>query len=709
MTTHGRVTIASPTAILTYHRIGEGFATRVAYDVSLVQFREHLLEIAGAAEAMRGPIICLRNGLQTVLTFDDGTACHWTASRVLDEFAIKGVFFVIVDRLGREGYLTRAQLEDLVARGHVIGSHSVSHRRLNRLPAEEVALECGESRRVLANITGQDVTWFAFPGGHLNARAARIAREAGYDVVRTMQWGYATEKNSRLAPTLPIMSFHDRRHVRRMIDGDWPLWPYRMKKAAKWLIPERAYVSLRNSLVRRRISGRELPPPSPRGVVLASAESFLAGWFSRLNQAQVAYCVLGPSTQVLPKVPEGDLDVIFRREDMAAARSMLEECVAAAGAVMAQSLQDAERGIMYVVYLPHESDGRRFIKLDLNQDFHESGRLLLHGGWLLDSRSTMDTGGVAFPVAAPEREFICYLLKKVWKGRADDRSLQHLSACLHRAPKACRAELGRYWPSHATTRIEDAIVNLDVAAFSAYVEEWRAISRRTLPPIGMRAFLAERCRRLERALRPTGLVVAILGPDGAGKSTLLKDLPLRCAPLGRRCRVFHLLPPIKATPSRSMPTTDPHGLPLRGFATSVMKLGYFVLRYNAGWLASVSGPYRRTGLVYFDRYYQDMLADPARYRMGVSPWVVRLFGSLIPQPDLYLVLDVAPEVARSRKVEVKESESMRQFHAYRALAQRLPRAVLIDANSCPEEVAARCEWAIVEAMAQKAADRGRHG
>src|SRR5687767_3420824 len=152
MTTCSGSAVATRTAILTYHRIGDGFSKPVAYDVSLAQFREHLLEIDDASEGRRGPFVRLRNGMEVVLTFDDGTACHWIAARVLDEFAMKGVFFIIVNRVGRDGYLTCAQIEDLVARGHVIGSHSVSHRRLNRLPREEVTMECGESRKSLASL-----------------------------------------------------------------------------------------------------------------------------------------------------------------------------------------------------------------------------------------------------------------------------------------------------------------------------------------------------------------------------------------------------------------------------------------------------------------------------------------------------------------------------------------------------------------------------
>ena len=198
-----------------------------------------------------------------------------------------------------------------------------------------------------------------------------------------------------------------------------------------------------------------------------------------------------------------------------------------------------------------------------------------------------------------------------------------------------------------------------------------------------------------------GFVTAILGPDGSGKSTVLSKILPRTANLGQETWQFHLWPRGDRQARQRAPVTAPHSLPPRGLASSTLKLLFLAWRYNAGWLAAVFKPYRRSAMIWFDRYYHDMLADPKRYRMGAPAWLVRLVGRLIPKPDLFLILDVRPEVARARKSEVSEAESQRQFHAYRALAKELPNAVLIDANGSSEEVAAACERAVVAAMARR--------
>lgn len=193
--------------------------------------------------------------------------------------------------------------------------------------------------------------------------------------------------------------------------------------------------------------------------------------------------------------------------------------------------------------------------------------------------------------------------------------------------------------------------------------------------------------------RQARLVIAVLGPDGSGKTTLLNELPRIFAMQGHPGLYFHLWPTLRLHASGGGIVTDPHSRKPRGLLSSIAKLFYLVGRYNLGWLISIRLRGRRS-FVYFDRYYQDILVDPRRYRMGVPKRIVRLFGLAIPGPDLFLVLDLLPEVARARKVEVSEVESERQFHAYRALAMELPNAVLVDASRAPKDVVRACEMII---------------
>ncbi|MFE1877763.1 polysaccharide deacetylase family protein [Streptomyces sp. NPDC059496] len=112
-----------------------------------------------------------------LVTFDDGYRDNWTHARdLLRRFDVRAVFFAVTGRIGqrsshpREDFLDRAECDGLAADGHLIGAHTRTHPHLDRLPAEQVQTEVGDS---LADIR----TWygdgparlFAYPYGGIPA------------------------------------------------------------------------------------------------------------------------------------------------------------------------------------------------------------------------------------------------------------------------------------------------------------------------------------------------------------------------------------------------------------------------------------------------------------------------------------------------------------------------------------------------------------
>ena len=99
------------------------------------------------------------------------------------------MFYVTVDHLGKEGYLTKTELRELSDLGFEIGSHSLTHRHLNDLDAKEIRSELVDSKNVLEEITGKRVDHFSCPGGRVNALVTDVAVAAGYKSVATSQLG----------------------------------------------------------------------------------------------------------------------------------------------------------------------------------------------------------------------------------------------------------------------------------------------------------------------------------------------------------------------------------------------------------------------------------------------------------------------------------------------------------------------------------------
>ena len=106
---------------------------------------------------------------------------------------------------------------------------------------------------------------------------------------------------------------------------------------------------------------------------------------------------------------------------------------------------------------------------------------------------------------------------------------------------------------------------------------------------------------------------------------------------------------------------DPHGQPARGTLISVFKLAYLLVANWLGYLVAVRPQLAHGKLVLFDRYFPDCLVDPKRYRLPAScRRMTELIARLLPQPDLYVVLDAPASVLQERKHEVTLAESERQ-------------------------------------------------
>ncbi|WP_428986511.1 polysaccharide deacetylase family protein [Streptomyces camelliae] len=125
------------------------------------------------------------------LTFDDGYADFLTnALPVLTRWGCTATLFVLPGRLGgrndwdllgpRKPLLTADGIRRAAAAGVEIGSHGLTHVDLTRADDSLLAAETAESRAVLEELTGTEVTGFCYPYGTVDRRAMDAVRAAGY-------------------------------------------------------------------------------------------------------------------------------------------------------------------------------------------------------------------------------------------------------------------------------------------------------------------------------------------------------------------------------------------------------------------------------------------------------------------------------------------------------------------------------------------------
>jgi peptidoglycan/xylan/chitin deacetylase (PgdA/CDA1 family) len=125
----------------------------------------------------------------SLITFDDGGESYYTsAADRLEALGWRGHCFVTTDFIGQRGFLTAAQIRELDARGHVIGSHSATHpARFSALSAAEMRREWSDSRVALEDLLGRAVTVASVPGGYFSPAVAHAAAVAGLRVLFTSE------------------------------------------------------------------------------------------------------------------------------------------------------------------------------------------------------------------------------------------------------------------------------------------------------------------------------------------------------------------------------------------------------------------------------------------------------------------------------------------------------------------------------------------
>ncbi|MHB1565343.1 MAG: polysaccharide deacetylase family protein [Acidiferrobacter sp.] len=254
------------TVILMYHDVVDendcstsGFSGAGAdrYKIMLSRFQAHM---AALTAAFPGCVPSLTDSHSPfALTFDDGGASglHLVAEPLAAR-GWKGHFFIVTGQLGMRGFLSVSALRAMLAMGHQIGTHTVSHpQRLSTLPYDRIVREWSESRRRLEDVLGIEITSGAVPGGFCNRRVREAAVEAGLNLLLTSEptVRYRVEPGIKICGRFAIVGNDDAVMAVALVRVD----AVRRQKARRWRALGLAkgalgpvYPALRESLLRLR-------------------------------------------------------------------------------------------------------------------------------------------------------------------------------------------------------------------------------------------------------------------------------------------------------------------------------------------------------------------------------------------------------------------------------------------------------------------------
>ena len=173
--------------ILLYHHIADR-DTPDRYYVSVDDFRAQMQRLHDLDYTPITPGLCIDallhgGGLPVrpvVLTFDDGNLdVYQNGFPIMQSLGFIGAEYLIANYLNKQGYLSKAQLQEMVLAGWEVGSHGLNHLDLtqnHKLLNQELL----ESRHILEDNLGMHIATFAYPFGNYDPVVMEAVKSSGY-------------------------------------------------------------------------------------------------------------------------------------------------------------------------------------------------------------------------------------------------------------------------------------------------------------------------------------------------------------------------------------------------------------------------------------------------------------------------------------------------------------------------------------------------
>jgi peptidoglycan/xylan/chitin deacetylase (PgdA/CDA1 family) len=186
-------------AVLGYHDLSEKLP-ETAMRIRTSKFRKQMETIRqlGITVISWDDFVAWKSGTKKIpeksllLTFDDGWKSVYTdALPILREFNYPFTLYLYKNYVDGGGKaLTTPMIQEMIASGATIGSHSVSHpyplvmKKFRKKGADAydafLRLEMGESKQFLESSFAVKVTSYAYPGGFFTEEMHPLAKEFGY-------------------------------------------------------------------------------------------------------------------------------------------------------------------------------------------------------------------------------------------------------------------------------------------------------------------------------------------------------------------------------------------------------------------------------------------------------------------------------------------------------------------------------------------------
>ena len=212
------------------------------YDVSVANFRAQMNWLK-------------ERGLKIVITFDDGEMNNFQeALPILKELGYTAYFFIIVKRVGKNGYMGWKEIKELIDSGMRVGSHGLSHEILTNLMDTQIEEELKTSKRTLEINLNTKIDDLSIPRGFCNDKIIQMAYGLGYKNIFISDRAYHIKSNC--FPRIAVRGNWSLKRFEQAMAGQIPLHESLgevLKKSAKTLLREPVYNWVRSAMLSRPV------------------------------------------------------------------------------------------------------------------------------------------------------------------------------------------------------------------------------------------------------------------------------------------------------------------------------------------------------------------------------------------------------------------------------------------------------------------------
>jgi peptidoglycan/xylan/chitin deacetylase (PgdA/CDA1 family) len=125
-----------------------------------------------------------------VLSFDDGYSDFFAAAwPLLKKYHLGATVYLVVDFLGKPGYMSWPQAQELRDAGVDVGAHTLDHVDLAIQPPAQAKRQIDDSRHILQQRLNAPVDSFAYPSGRYTQATVKLVADAGFSSAVTTSFG----------------------------------------------------------------------------------------------------------------------------------------------------------------------------------------------------------------------------------------------------------------------------------------------------------------------------------------------------------------------------------------------------------------------------------------------------------------------------------------------------------------------------------------